>query len=420
MPRIDKDDVDDTIDNDPLEKGSGRPAVEQDERSSGASVRDALKKALIDTRKDVKKEEENIDDESEKVLPKKYSVRNSLKDTVKQFKKDELAREKDEKVEDEKVKDEKVEVVDDAKEEKTAKKADEVVDGDKTPPAGWTKEAKTLWQGLPEDIKKAVAKRENEVSVGFKEYGAKAKRLETFDGLVQRYAPDLPTYGATPVQLVERTLQWMNSFQNPNKQHVANSFKELAKNFGIEKELASLFNGASNKNEVVTSPASDIPESLQPIIGRLEAEVKAMRDQHTQNARATAERTLEQWSKDKPHFNKVRQSMFVLLNSGTVPLKNNVLDLDKAYSMAVRQDEELYSQELSDIVSKKELEFLETQKSKNARREKDATVAKKANVSLAPNKKTMEQTSSAESKPKNGRKISVGESIRAALREINN
>ena len=46
-------------------------------------------------------------------------------------------------------------------------------------PVGWAKEAKAKWDSLPTEVRDAVAKREKEVSDGFKQYGEKAQCIVT-------------------------------------------------------------------------------------------------------------------------------------------------------------------------------------------------------------------------------------------------
>ena len=111
-------------------------------------------------------------------------------------------------------------------------------------PVGWTKEAKAKWDSLPTEVRDAVAKREKEVSDGFKQYGEKAQDLQKYETLIGQYGADYQQYGFNhPSQLVERAFQWVHALRNPNKAVALNSFKQLAQSLGIEGELAKAYGG---------------------------------------------------------------------------------------------------------------------------------------------------------------------------------
>ncbi len=288
------------------------------------------------------------------------------------------------------------------------------------PPVGWTKAAKDHWNSLPDEIKKSVAKREEEVSNGFKEYGEKTKQLKEYDDIVARLTPDYQTFGVSKPQLVERTLLWLNSLRDNNKQNAVSSLKQLAANFGLDRELESSYvrNTATAPQDAQdtstqdnqSAPQNEAVNQLQSRLDRIEAD------------RATAERQraqsiVDDWKKDKPHFDKVRASMHVLLKNNIIPLKpSGDFDLDEAYNRAVRSDPELYAQVQSEELAKHKAALETEAKAEREKLRKQADVArsKRANVSLKPNAPvTLDGTT--DKKP---RQMSVRESIEAAKKEI--
>jgi hypothetical protein len=138
--------------------------------------------------------------------------------------------------------------------------------------------------------------------------------------------------------------------------------------------------------------------------------------------RVTAERQraqaiVEDWRKDKPHFEKVRGSMHVLLTNKLVPLKpNGEFDLDEAYQRAVRADPELFAQVQAEELEKHKEKLEAEAKAGRERNRKQGDVArsKRANVSLKPNAPVVVN----DLKNEKGRQMTVRESIELAKKEV--
>jgi hypothetical protein len=276
-------------------------------------------------------------------------------------------------------------------------------------PKGWTKEAKEVWDQLPEAVKVSVAKREEEASQGFKTYGEKAKKLEEYDNVIQRYTPDFQQFGVTAPQMVERTLQWLNALRNPNRGQAIQSFTELARMFGLENDIAAYFGAAATGQQyqpVEQQPYSEIDE--------VRAEIERLKSYQAQSSQANAQMAVSEWSKDKPHFERVRANMHALLASGVIPLVAGKLDLDTAYERAVRLDPELYEEMLEAKLASKEAEYAKAAAAKAAKAREDVERAKRAGVSLRP---TAPSSNPART-PAPKRDLSVSDSIRLAMKEV--
>lgn len=401
MPPIEDDDLleglddatDDSLPGDPPEAAPKR-APAKEEKLPKMSIREAITNA-----KDKLEGKEEKKDVTSKPAPKKEEVKKEAK-----------------KVPERNIQPTKVEALNEDEDTSTSEedsppvedKPKVVATSKYAAPVGWTKEAKAEFNTLPEHVKASVAKREEEVSKGFKEYGEKAKQLEVYENLVKHHAPDHQQIGVTAPQLVDRLFQWFNSIRSPDKAHAVNSFKQLARNFNLEKELSESYGSVASGEEQHTNPENSELAQLRQELAQLKGSI-------TQNNAQSAQARVNSWAKDKPHFEKVRNVMRALLESGVIPEKDGWLDLDTAYDRAVKADPELSQLALQEALEKKEAEFADSLAQKEAKRKADLERAKKANVSLKSGAPAANQT---QGKASDKKKLSVRDSILLARQEV--
>lgn len=297
---------------------------------------------------------------------------------------------------------------------KTSTSTDQTVDAAK-PPVGWSKDAKSEWDGLSENVKASIFKREKEASDGFKEYGEKTKSLKTFEDVIDKYVPGWQGENMTRHGVVERALQWVQALNGPNKAEVAKNVKTLAERLQITNEVAELFK-SNTSSTTTTAPKSNTLSSQD------NSEIKALKDEVEGFKRTFSEQqtqrginTIRDWAQDKPHFEKVRDSMRRLMESNIVELPKDQLptakELDKAYDMAVRMDPELYSQRLEEDKARLEEEAEQTRL--KDRRESQISNAKTASSSVKSGPPLTNTTKSSS----NPRKMSVRQAIDRAFDE---
>lgn len=303
---------------------------------------------------------------------------------------------------------------------KQDKKTPTKVRSNLTAPVGWTKEAKAEWNALPETVKSSIAKREEEASRGFKEYGDKTKRLKSYDDVVSKYIPDYQQFGISePHQAVERTLEWFNALRHSDRNYAINALRQLARNFNLEDMLTRAYSNSADNNSSTraedNTQNNNSPENAA--IAQLQHQIQELRNKTITDDMQRAQSKVDAWKRDKPHFDKVRKSMHALLSNGSIPTRDDgELDLDEAYHRAVRSDPELYDQIRQEELDKQreELEQVRSVRKDDTRKRTEAERARKANVSIKP-------TAPINSAPVNndGRKVmSVRESIDLARREI--
>lgn len=240
------------------------------------------------------------------------------------------------------------------------------------PPPGWSAASKEFFNSLPPDhpIRQDVAKREEEVSNGFKSYSEKTKQ---YDAIEQVLAPSRARFQQFGVQndaeAISRLFQWEAAIaSNPIQ-----SIQKLAQTYGVD---LSQF---ARQSSAPSDGSQEIPEHLQPVlskVGQLEQQVSGFfAEKEREQARSVAS-AIETFAKDTekhPHFEKVRVAMGQIMSAGLVPPN----DLEAAYQKAVWADDGLREQSLREQDAKRQAEF-------EAKQKEAAQKARLAAVSPAP------------------------------------
>lgn len=264
-----------------------------------------------------------------------------------------------------------------------------------TAPEGWSKEAKAEWLKLPAQVQAAVKKRETDMAKGVEELKG---RYSEIDQAIAPHMDAVRRAGHTPGKAVAQLFAWFAALTaNPQA-----AFPALAKSFGHEPDKVMEWLGfkpegkAPDQQEQKTQPQTDIPPALQSFIDGMKQEIQGLKGEITNkfgaletnfaaSSQQKAEETLAIWSKDKPHFDKVRAIMAELIGRGLVPLKEGkYVDLDAAYDKALYYDpaireEVLAEQRKATDDARKAKEAAE----KKAQQER-ADKARRANVGLGP------------------------------------
>jgi hypothetical protein len=271
------------------------------------------------------------------------------------------------------------------------------------PPPGWSAESKAFYNSLPADhpLRRDIAKREEEVSNGFKNTSAKVKQ---FDAIEQVIAPVRQTFQQAGIQsdadAIKALFGWEASFRNPASRHQA--FHQLAKQYGFD--LSTL---VPSSQSGAPSAAQDIPEPLRPVIdqfGNIVQQVQSVeaRIQSWEQTQVAEKLTAFAADPKHPHFEVVRADMGKLMSAGFVQPG----DLEGAYQKAVSMNPEITAQ----IRAAEEVQRSAEQARANAEKLKRASAAA---ISPSPRPPSGIANGQAASK-----KASVGDSVRAAVAHL--
>lgn len=262
------------------------------------------------------------------------------------------------------------------------------------PPPGWSAESKAAFATLPDHIKADLAKREKEVSDGFKKYSDNDKRYQEIE---QVLAPSRSIYQQhglkSDAEAIKALFGWEASFRNPATRIQA--FNNLARQYGIN----------LNSPQSQAPDAQGIPDQLRPVydhFGQLTQQVSSIQGELQRSREEAVSKTLTDFAKDKTNFEKVRVRMGQLIQAGIV--QSN--DLEGAYQQACWADPEIRTALTKEQFEKQQADNLKTQTNR-------AQTARQAAISPS--------TRSPNSPVLNGAKpgkLSVRDTIKASVKEL--
>lgn len=286
------------------------------------------------------------------------------------------------------------------------------------PPAAWPKEAKETWAQLPPAAQAAVLKREQDTQKGVD--ALKASYAE-MDQALAPHIESIRRHGHSPGQAIAQLFSWFQALaNNPDV-----AFPALAKSFNYEMKSAAQPMQPQAQQATEDQPEGEVPLAVQQYINEMKGELAALKQEFgqqvhglhatfQQQSEAKTQELVQTWSKDKPHFEAVRQLMGQLIASGAVPLKEGRVDLDGAYEMAVYSHPEVRAKLIAEQQAKRDAEIKAKQEATIKAQQAAAAAAKAKQVSVtsaAPGgqvAKTQQQ--------KKG--TSVRESLQAAIDEV--
>lgn len=150
-----------------------------------------------------------------------------------------------------------------------AKVSDQTVTTGIQTPVSWSAAAKAEFSKLPLAVQEAVAKREMEVSQGFKQYGEKVKAFEAIERTLAPIMPKLQMQGMDGATYVSRLI----AAERALEQNPAEAFKWLAQSYGFD----------------LNQLAGQQPEQayVDPEIASLRKELAELRSGITQSTQST-------------------------------------------------------------------------------------------------------------------------------------
>ena len=215
-------------------------------------------------------------------------------------------------------------------------------------PKTWPKEHRELFNALPNEQKMFMVERDKERNTAFQrkttELAEQRKQYDALIGVVQPYREQIAANGLTPHEYLARLMTYDTALrQNPRK-----AIAELAQHYGVPLDSDASYDqmGADYDDEDSSSPQfQQLKQELDQVKNHLIESQQVQTQQMNQNLERQVEKFRSETDADgnilRPHFDKLRMSMAKLVSSGQAE------DLNKAYKMAVRLDDELFEETIT-------------------------------------------------------------------------
>ena len=219
-------------------------------------------------------------------------------------------------------------------------------------PKTWPAEHREAFEHLPEDQRSFMLQREQERDAAFTrkttDLAEQRRQIESLQGVLAPYKQQMQAHGISEAEYVSRLMTYDNALrQNPKL-----ALQNLAQHYGIR------LSGDSGVDYVEETPSDPQILQLQQQLNQTQAHIQTMQQSQVMAQQQQLVDQVESFSTAKdakgnlkhPHFEKLRERMGRLVNAG------EPTDLNEAYGMALRLDNDLYNEAITNernAVSKK-------------------------------------------------------------------
>lgn len=194
-------------------------------------------------------------------------------------------------------------------------------------PTSWKKDYEEHWGKLDPTLQEYLIQREADYAKGVSMYKQNWTQAEPIYQAIQPFMPVLQQHNIQPQQ-------WISSLGNAHLALVQGSPEQKLQMF------AKLANDYGVPLQALTGQQYDPQFSmLAQELGQLRNQWSEFQTQREQMEQAQIQGEISSFSKDKPHFEAVRETMAQLLQSGVAG------DLQSAYDKAIRLHDDIWQQQ---------------------------------------------------------------------------
>ena len=210
-------------------------------------------------------------------------------------------------------------------------------------PKTWPAEHREAFEHLPEDQRSFMLQREQERDAAFTrkttDLAEQRRQIESLQGVLAPYKQQMQAHGISEAEYVSRLMTYDNALrQNPKL-----ALQNLAQHYGIK------LSGDSGVDYVEETPSDPQILQLQQQLNQTQAHIQTMQQSQVMAQQQQLVDQVESFSTAKdakgnlkhPHFEKLRERMGRLVNAG------ETTDLNEAYGMALRLDNDLYNEAIT-------------------------------------------------------------------------
>lgn len=256
------------------------------------------------------------------------------------------------------------------------------------PPVSWTADAKAAWSALPPAIQAAVAKREQEVSTGFRQ---KSDDIRRYEAAIAPIAQESQRAGLSTEQGIQRLIDGHRFLET----QPVEAIQWLAQRHGID--LAQL---ASNPSAVQRAQVDPVVSRIMHAVPNLEQRLMQIEIDNNLNL-------VGSFAKSHPYFAEVEDKLPDLINEvrATNPGLRGADILDAAYERAVWLTPEVRSKLIAE-------QSAEAEKARAAAMTEKSEKARRAAVSIKGS------SSPATAMPRASADGTVYDDVRAAIAQL--
>jgi len=207
-------------------------------------------------------------------------------------------------------------------------------------PSSWKKDYEESWGKLDPNLQDYISQRESDFAKGVSTYKSQWDQAQPIMSTIEKFAPVLQQNGLDAAT-------WINSlgtahqtlvYGNPDQK--LQMFAQLANDYGVDLNGLTGGQGVSPQFSMIAQELSQIKNQWQQF-----------QSQQEQQEQTQLKGEIESFSKDKPYFDDVRETMAGLLQN------NMATDLNTAYDKAIRLHDDIWQKVQSEQVKSSQTEL---------------------------------------------------------------
>lgn len=203
-----------------------------------------------------------------------------------------------------------------------SEKAQETAQPSIAAPNSWSAEMKAKFGSLPPEAQQYIAQRESEMHAAITQKGEQIKAFEPIRQTLDQHREVFAKNGVSEAEGIARFIAADRYLEtNPTE-----AIKWLADSYGVDLRQFSTGEQPSGDQPQAQTPREVL--ELRRELAQVKSYLTAQQRQAHEAEQATVVKTVEEFAKDKPHFEKVRKIMGSLMQAGEAS------DLDDAYQKA--------------------------------------------------------------------------------------
>jgi hypothetical protein len=208
-------------------------------------------------------------------------------------------------------------------------------------PAGWSPKDRENWSKVPPELQQRINAREQEMIDTMANTSASRQVHERMTQLVNSYAPVMAAEGVNdPIEAAEGMFKTVAQLRMGTAQQKAQTIAQMINHYGVD--ITSLDNALVGNEQPTTTQTSDVEqrvaEQMQPFNKVMET-LQQLTDQKTEQSKASAISSVQQFADTAEFLNDVRNPMADLIDAAAA--RGQDLSLEKAYNMACMLDPEI-------------------------------------------------------------------------------
>lgn len=206
-------------------------------------------------------------------------------------------------------------------------------------PSSWKKDYEESWGKLDPTLQDYITQREADFAKGVSTYKNQWDQAQPILSTIEKFAPVLQQNGVDPAQWINSLGTAHQTLVYGNPEQKLQMFAQLANDYGVD--LSGLLGGqqASPQFSMIAQELSQIKNQWQ-----------AFQSQQEQMEQTQLKSEIDSFSKDKPYFEDVRETMAGLLQN------NMATDLQTAYDKAIRLHDDIWQKIQSEQVKSSQKE----------------------------------------------------------------